>query len=119
MVWLVWIIYLYMFYVGVFGEEVCGDMQCIGIVWCLCGVGVFISDNCIVFIEQQFLGVVIKFRNIIDVQIVFSCFIFQQILFCFFDVGQNGCFIGFIFVNINFEVNFFRVVIGMKQIGQI
>ena len=112
------ITYPHTFHVGVFGEEVCGDTQRTGTARCLRGAGAFISDNRIAFTEQQLLGAATKFRNTIDAQIVFSRFIFQQILLCFFDAGQNGRFTGFILVNTNSEVNFFRAVIGTKQIGQ-
>lgn len=66
-----------------FGEEVCGDTQRTGTARCLRGAGAFISDNRIAFTEQQLLGAATKFRNTIDAQIVFSRFIFQQILLCF------------------------------------
>jgi hypothetical protein len=82
--------YPHAFHVGVFGEEVCGDAQRTGTARGLRGAGAFISDNRIAFTEQQLLGAATKFRNTIDAQIVFSRFIFQQILLCFFDAGQNG-----------------------------
>jgi hypothetical protein len=82
------------------------------------GAGAFIIDNCASFTEQQLLGAATKFRNTIDTQIVFSGFIFQQILLCFFNAGQDRCFTRFIFVNTNSEVNFCWAVIGTKQIGQ-
>ena len=113
-----WVAHPHAFHVGVFGEEVSRDTQSASTAWGLRSTGAFISDNRIAFTEQQLLGAATKFRNTIDAQIVFSRFIFQQVLLCFLDAGQNGCFTGFILVNTNSEVNLFRAVIGTKQIGQ-
>jgi hypothetical protein len=97
--------YPHAFNVGVLRQEVSGDAQAPvppGSARC----GRVYRDNCASFTEQQLLGAATKFRNTIDAQIVFSGFIFQQILLCFFNAGQDRCFTRFIFVNTNSEVNF-------------
>ena len=106
------------FYCGVLRQEVSGNAQGAGAARGLGGTCALIADDGASFTEQQFLGAATKFRNTVDTQIVFCGFIFQQILFCFFNAGQDRGFTRFIFVNTNPEVNFSRAVIGTKQIGQ-
>lgn len=119
MVWLVWVVYLYMFNVGIFCQEIGSYVQCVSVFWSLCCVSMFVIDQGVIFIKQQFLSVVIKFRDVVNVEVIFGGFIFEQILFSFFYVGQYWGFVCFIFIDINFEVNFVGMFIGMKQIGQV
>lgn len=119
MVWLVWVVYLYMFNVGIFCQEIGSYVQCVSVFWSLCCVSMFVIDQGVIFIKQQFLSAVIKFRDVVNVEVIFGGFIFEQILFSFFYVGQYWGFVCFIFIDINFEVNFVGMFIGMKQIGQV
>ena len=117
-VWPAWVAHPYALNRGVFRKEIRRHAQRAGTARGLCCASTFAAHNFAAFTEQQFLSTATKFRDTINTEVVFGGFVFQQILFSFFNAGQDRGFAGFIFIYTNTQVDFARAVVGTKQIGQ-